>query len=565
MKVVLVYTVSGRYVISRRLVMNRSSINGKQWFLVIFLFAMLFLTSQVFAKQSTAQTATAVIVAGQLNVRSGPGTTYGVVTTVNQGNVVNLLGRNSDSTWAYIQTATAILGWVNASSDYINPSVAISSLPVVNPATPTPTPTGTPLATPTPITGAYATIATGALNVRSGPSLAYNPVAVVNQGNVVSLIGRNADSTWAKIRLSNGTEGWVNAAGTYITPSVAISSLPLVAVADAPESSATALVSTGALNVRSGPGVTYSVVTVASQGQTVMLLGRNANSSWAKIRLSNGTEGWVNATLLTPSVAISSLPFADSPAPPEPPVPVAPGAVLSLRSGPGFNYPVTGSVYQGLQVSAIGRNAANTWLKVRLSDGQEGWIGAQYVQLSIPVSNLPILDGTTGSTTPTPGATATPPATTYWATVNTGAANVRSGPGIGYGIVTVVTQGQYVSLLARNSISSWAKVQLTDGTVGWINASLLDANIAINTLPVENVQTISTSGVVNTAALNVRTGPGVNYGVTAVVYQGQGVALIGRNADSSWLKVRLTNGTVGWINSAYIQTSTTLNSLPITN
>ncbi len=556
--------------------MNLSSIKSKQWFLVIFLFAMLLLTSQVFAKESTAQAATATIVTGQLNVRSGPGVEYSVVTTVSQGNVVNLLGRNVNGTWAYIQTATAVVGWVNASSEYISPSVPISSLPVVIPTTTTPTatptgtipptqtPTPTATSTPVPISGAHATIATGALNVRSGPGLAYSVVTTVYQGNVVSLIGRNANSTWAKIRLSNGTEGWVNAARSYITPNVAISSLPVVAPADPPASSATAVIATGALNVRSGPGVTYSVVATTYQGHTVQMLGRNANSSWVKIRLSNGTEGWVNAasTYITPSVAVSSLPFADSPAQPQPPVPVAPGAVLNLRSGPGFNYPVSGTVYQGLQVTAIGRNTANTWLKVRLSDGQEGWIGAQYVQLSIPIGNLPVVDGTT--TPPTTG-TPTPPATAYWATVNTGAANIRSGPGIGYSIVTVATQGQYVSLLARNNVSSWAKVQLTNGLVGWINASLLDANVAINTLPIENVQTISSSGVVNTAALNVRTGPGVNYGVTAVLYQGQSVALIGRNADSSWVKIRLMNGSVGWINSAYVQTTTPLNSLPITN
>ena len=556
--------------------MNRSIINGKQWFLVIFLFAMLFLTSQVFAKQTTAQTATAVVNTGALNVRTGPGLSYGVVTVLNQGNVMTLLGRNADSSWAYVQTATAVIGWVNASSEYITPSVAINTLPIVIPTTTTPTTTTptatvtatavpststpTPTATAVPITGAAATVATGALNVRSGPGVAYGSVAVVNQGTVVTLLGRNANSSWVKIRLSNGTEGWVNA--TLITPNVTISSLPVLT---APGITASALVSTRALNVRSGPGVTYSVLTVASQGQTVLLLGRNGNSSWAKMRAVNGTEGWVNASLLTPNVAISSLPLADSPAPPEPPVPVAPGAVLSLRSGPGFNYPVTGSVYQGLQVTAVGRNANSTWLKVKLSDGQQGWIGAQYVQLSIPIGNLPVMDGTVVGATPPPGTTPTPPATTYWATVNTGAANIRSGPGIGYGIVTVVTQGQYVSLLARNSISSWAKIQLTNGTVGWVNASLLNANVAINTLPVENVQTISTSGLVNTAALNVRSGPGLTYGVTAVVYQNQGVALIGRNADSSWVKVRLNNGNVGWVNSAYIQTSTTINSLPITN
>lgn len=58
---------------------------------------------------------------------------------------------------------------------------------------------------------------------------------------------------------------------------------------------------------------------------------------------------------------------------------------------------------------------------------------------------------------------------------------------------------------------------------------------------------------------------GITYGVTAVVYQDQGVALLGRNADTSWLKVRLNDGTVGWVNVAYIDTAITLNSLPITN
>lgn len=556
-----------------------SSIHGKKWFLVIFLFAMLLLTSQVFAKQSEAQTPTAVVSAGLLNVRSGPAVEYSVVATVSGGSIVTLLGRNEDSSWAYIQTAAAVKGWVNAS--YITPSVPISTLDLVTDGTTTPTatptataiatntptptttttpaPTSTPTPTATAVSGAAATVVTGALNVRSGPSLAYGPIAVVNQGTVVSLIGRNADSSWAKIRLSNGTEGWVNADDAYISPNVSISSLPVVDSASAPSSSATALVATGALNVRSGPGVTYSVLTVASQGQTVILLGRNANSSWAKIRLGNGTEGWVNASLITPSVSISSLPLADSPAAPEPPVPVAPGAVLSLRSGPGFSYPVTGSVYQGLQVNAVGRNANSTWIKVQLSDGQQGWIGAQYVQLSIPVGNLPVMDGST----PTSSATATPIANS--ATISTGAANVRSGPGIGYGIVTVANQGQTVSMLARNNISSWVKIQMPNGTQGWVNAELLTPSVTISSLPVENVQTLSTSGLVNTAALNVRTGPGVTYGVTAVVYQDQGLALLGRNADTSWLKVRLNDGTVGWVNAAYINTATTLNSLPVTN
>ena len=186
--------------------MNRLFSNGKKWFLVISLFASLFLTSQVFATQNSLQTATATIATGALNVRSGPGLDYAVITTVNQGNVVTLLGRNANSSWAYIQTSASAKGWVNASSTYITPSVAISSLDVVTTATPTAVPS-TPTPTPKPPTGATALVATGALNVRSGPGVTYSVITVASQGNTVSLLGRNANSSWAKIRLSKRHRG----------------------------------------------------------------------------------------------------------------------------------------------------------------------------------------------------------------------------------------------------------------------------------------------------------------------------------------------------------------------
>jgi uncharacterized protein YgiM (DUF1202 family) len=301
------------------------------------------------------------------------------------------------------------------------------------------------------------------------------------------------------------------------------------------------------------------VLTVASYGQAVDLIGRNGNGSWVKVRLPSGQEGWVNASLITAYVTISSLPVVSAPAQPEPPVPVAPGAVLNLRSGPGFNFPVTGTVYQGLRVTAVGRNAASTWIKVRLSDGQEGWIGAQYVQLSTPINNLPIMDGTT---TPPPGGTPTGTAT---ATIATGVANIRNGPGIGYAIVATAPQGHVVTLLGRNNLSSWAKVRLANGTEGWVKADLISPNVAISSLPIIAVPTLTAAAFINTGALNVRSGPGIEFGVTAIAYQYETVGLLGRNANSSWVKIRQENGHVGWVNAAYIQANTTINSLPITN
>ncbi|MCA9931358.1 MAG: SH3 domain-containing protein [Anaerolineales bacterium] len=415
-------------------------------------------------------------------------------------------------------------------------------------------------------TNPTAVVNTGALNVRSGPGIGYDIVTVVNQGVTVTLLGRNANSTWAKIQVSDGRQGWVNA--SLISPSVAISTLAVIT--DTPDLTAAATVATGALNVRSGPGVTYSVLTVAGYGHTVGLLGRNSNSSWAKVRLSNGQEGWVNASLITPNVSISSLPIADAPAPPEPPVPVAPNALLSLRAGPSLSDTVIGQVYQGQRVQAIGRNDSSTWVKVRvLETGLEGWISVAFVQADVIISNLPVMTGSTipaATATSTPIATPTPTTSTSGTAVVTASAlNLRTGPGIGYGVVTVVYQGHTVTLLGRNSSSSWVKVRTSAGQEGWMNVQYLTSGTAINSLPVIDAATLTAVGTVNTGALNVRSGPGIEYTATAVVFQGTSIGLIGRNSNSSWVKVRLSNDHVGWVNAAYINTVTTINSLPVTN
>jgi uncharacterized protein YraI len=49
------------------------------------------------------------------------------------------------------------------------------------------------------------------LNVRSGPGVAYDIVAVAEMGDRVVLTGyRNVAADWITIRLDSGQEGWVH-------------------------------------------------------------------------------------------------------------------------------------------------------------------------------------------------------------------------------------------------------------------------------------------------------------------------------------------------------------------
>lgn len=342
---------------------------------------------------------TGVVNTGALNVRSGPGVQFGRIAAVYFGDGVILLGRNADATWLYIQTASTVRGWVNAR--YITPSNNIGLLPVVDASVSTPTPGG-PILTPTPIfltplptavpgpttvpnTGV---VNTGNLNVRGGPGVGYARVSSVSLNAVVSLLGRNLDSSWAHI--ATGThEGWVNA--RYLTSSSSIGNLPVTA------QTGTGYVATGNLNIRTAPGATGTgISTVSAYGSAVVLLGRTSDNTWLMLRASDGKEGWANAGYISTGMNINQLPLLAGAVPGQTAVPVAPpppvstGSVTSLRACPNLSCAVTGSVYSGLAVTATGRTADSTWIYVVLSNGQQGWIQAQYVALSISVSSLPV-------------------------------------------------------------------------------------------------------------------------------------------------------------------------------
>jgi uncharacterized protein YgiM (DUF1202 family) len=331
------------------------------------------------------------------------------------------------------------------------------------------------------------------------------------------------------------------------------------AVAPAADDQPAAIVSAGALNVRTGPDVSYRSIAVVYQGQVVGLVGRWATNNWVLIRLYNGTEGWVNSVYLQTGVPIDQLPVIGAPPPaPEPVPPVAgPMAIvntgaLNIRSGPGPVYSSIAVVTYGQQLLLIGRNASATWVKVQLPNGLQGWANAYYLQTSVPVTTLPVVDA------------GTPDQSQAIGVVNTGAVNVRTGPGAQYNSIAVLGSGTTVTLIGRNADATWIKVRLSNGVEGWINADYLNTNVSVWALPIAETPPPENAAVVNVGALNVRYGPGTGYGVFAVVFRGQVVTMVGRSAYGTWAQVRIPNGALGWVNSNYLISNVPYDSLPVT-
>ena len=134
------------------------------------------------------------------------------------------------------------------------------------------------------------TVTADALNVRSGPSTSYGITTKLYKGDKVEIL--ETSTGWHKIKASNGKIGWVS--GDYIKVSSGSTSQPST-------STTKATVTATSLNVRSGAGTSYSVITKLPKGTVVDVI-ESASNGWKKVKTSNGTIGWVSGSYLANGV-----------------------------------------------------------------------------------------------------------------------------------------------------------------------------------------------------------------------------------------------------------------------
>lgn len=175
----------------------------------------------------------------------------------------------------------------------------------VSTTTPPPTPA------PAPSTG-IGTVVSAYLNVRTGPGIQYTIITTLVKNQTVNLTGyRSADGNWVQINMTNGSKAWLSGKSYYLQTNVNIANMPVAAgtAPPTPGTSGTGLIQNAYyVNLRSGAGVAYPVITAVPSGTAVTLIGRNGSATWLKMRLPNGTVGWMNANYVSNSAMFPSLP-----------------------------------------------------------------------------------------------------------------------------------------------------------------------------------------------------------------------------------------------------------------
>jgi uncharacterized protein YraI len=239
---------------------------------------------------------------------------------------------------------------------------------------------------------ATAIVTAGQSNLREGPGAGYRVVATVNEGDVVTLLGRDRYGAWAQVELIDGTVGWLST--RYLVTDIKVSSLPLASSTAEPY----AIITTGRLNMRTGPGINYPIAFTLSEGDVVTLMGRNFSGRWVLTRFSTYV-GWINTGYVSSGLTISSLPIKDILTETSPPDGVVPyygtGIVvpptLDVTQGPDLASGLVISLPSGTQFLLAGRNKSMSRIKIVLSNGQVGWVSAVGIGSSIPFMYLPVM------------------------------------------------------------------------------------------------------------------------------------------------------------------------------
>ena len=293
-----------------------------------------------------------------LNVRSGPGTGHSILTSLTHGTKVTITGQVAE--WWRIDLSGGKTGFVSSAF------ITITSETVTTPQTPDPP---KPETTPPPAvqtkTGKVNTPGT-VLNVRSGAGTTYAILGTLKNGEKVTVTTEN--SSWYKLTFG-GRTGYISAAYIILDGSSAGTATQPPAAAK----TRTVYVNTPGtvLNVRSGPGTTYTVLGSLKHNEKISVT--DENSSWYKLKDGyNGKAAYVSKTYTKDDASQGST------AQPAKTGTVNTSIGLNVRSGPSTGTPIIGGLGNGTKVTIIDQSGA--WYKINYGSGT-GWISASYVKL----------------------------------------------------------------------------------------------------------------------------------------------------------------------------------------
>ncbi|WP_107951076.1 SH3 domain-containing protein [Lysinibacillus parviboronicapiens] len=209
-----------------------------------------------------------------LHMREGPGLSYPIITTLEEGDSLTSIGREGD--WIQVKTGEYegwVASWLTAST---NAEQAIAKTVISQ---------------------------VDRLNIRTEPDISSAVLGQLSTGNQAILIKESGE--WAKINW-NGLVGWVSSSYVTINETTEkTSDEKVVEVSTSKDSKGTTFtVLVDSLNIRKKPDLTAKKIGTVSKGQTFKVLTQEHN--WVQIQYNDKKTGWVYSFYGTFSNAVKA-------------------------------------------------------------------------------------------------------------------------------------------------------------------------------------------------------------------------------------------------------------------
>ena len=324
----------------------------------------------------------AIIQPEVMNVRLGPALDYEVLTTLPQGTQVEIVGIDPSGEWLQVELeGMTSLGWLYR--DLVQVDCPLANVRRI---------TETEISQqPAAITQPYA------LYAYSGPGLAYDIVATIPRGTWAEIIaiGDCPPNVWYQI-IVPGLDEPVWVIRDFVKVAIgSLAGIPIYGVTDfvppSEDDRPLAVTLPITMNVRSGPGLQYDVVSVLPQGTQARIYGIDPSGDWILVELEGHSSlVWIYCHMTQVRGSVVGVRRVTAPeVAAQPAVLVQPGAVFA-RSGPGMEYEAVTILPKGTWAPITGIVPQTGWLRVQVAGMDEPvWIHCDWVKIIGSLAAVP--------------------------------------------------------------------------------------------------------------------------------------------------------------------------------
>lgn len=233
----------------------------------------------------------------------------------------------------------------------------------------------------------------------------------------------------------------------------------------------TVVINAAVVNVRTGPGLSYDIMSQVVENQKVQVI--DEENEWYKVRISNDEIGWV-ASWLVDNLEISAATNL---------IGTITYSEVNVRSENNTDSEIIGTVTEGTQLTVLFEQ--NGWTQVQY-ENQVAWVSSKLIDVKVKPKQQ------AATTVATKENAAAP---VQQVTIRSNNTNIRSGPSINDAVIVAASQGESFTLI--EAVNDWYKIAFSDGSTGYVANWVVDLSASNkDAAPTASITNISEATIV---------------------------------------------------------------------